>query len=62
MFTHRMENLPDTLAGMTVFAPGAENAPSIPCTESEGWRIRPMSTVALSSESAIAAPAETSMS
>jgi hypothetical protein len=32
-----MENLPITLAGMTVFAPGAENAPSIPWIESEGY-------------------------
>lgn len=28
--TVRMENLPMTFAGMTVFAPGAEKAPSIP--------------------------------
>ena len=31
--TYRILNLPDTLAGMTVFAPAVLNAPSIPCIE-----------------------------
>src|SRR6266516_813096 len=34
--TVRMLNLSITLAGMTVFAPGAEKAPSIPWTDSDG--------------------------
>jgi hypothetical protein len=34
--TDRIENLPETLQGNTVLAPGAENAPSIPCIESDG--------------------------
>jgi len=36
--TVRIENLPMTRAGMTVFAPGAENAPSIPWRDREGYR------------------------
>jgi hypothetical protein len=39
LLTKRMENLPPTLAGMTVFAPGAEKAPSMPCKDSEGYLI-----------------------
>jgi hypothetical protein len=41
--TRRIENLPVTEAGMTVLEPGAEKAPSIPWSESEGLRIRPIS-------------------
>lgn len=47
---------------MTVFAPGAENAPSTPWIDNEGYRIRPISTVALSSDSATWPPAENSTS
>jgi hypothetical protein len=36
--TVRIENLPITRAGMTVLAPGAEKAPSIPWREREGYR------------------------
>jgi hypothetical protein len=32
------ENLPMTRAGITVFAPGAEKAPSMPWSEREGYR------------------------
>ena len=60
--TDRMENLPETVAGMTVFAPGPENAPSMPCRESEGMHMRPMITVTLSFDSAIGAPAASSTS
>ena len=31
-----MENLPTTLAGITVLAPAPEKAPSIPCNERDG--------------------------
>lgn len=51
-----------TLAGMTVFAPGAEKAPSMPCREREGYRMRPIRTLDLSSERATEAPAEASTS
>lgn len=33
-----MENFPVTLAGMTVFAPGAEKAPSMPWMDRDGYR------------------------
>jgi hypothetical protein len=62
MLTYRILNLPDTLAGMTVFPPGPLNAPSIPWIERLEWRIRPMSTETLSSDSAMAAPADCSTS
>ena len=39
--TVRIENLPMTLAGMTVLAPGAEKAPSTPWTDREGYRHLP---------------------
>lgn len=35
-----MENLAVTLAGMTVFVPGSENAPSMPWMETVGYRHR----------------------
>jgi hypothetical protein len=62
MLTYRILNFPDTLAGMTVFAPAALNAPSIPWIERLELRIRPMSTDTLSSDSAMAAPADCSTS
>jgi hypothetical protein len=34
--TERIENLPETLQGNTVLTPGAENAPSMPCIDSDG--------------------------
>lgn len=34
--TCRMENLAITLAGMTVFVPGSEKAPSMPWMETVG--------------------------
>ena len=57
-----MENFPVTDAGITVFKPESENAPSMPCRESEGIRIRPISKVALSSERAIGRPVASSTS
>ena len=60
--TYRILNLPDTLAGMTVFAPAVLNAPSIPWIERLERRIRPMSTETLSSDSAMVAPADCSTS
>ena len=57
-----MENFPETDAGIMVFEPDPENAPSIPCRESEGIRMRPMSNVSLSSERAIAPGADCSKS
>ena len=51
--TSRKLNLPPTEAGMTVFAPTPENAPSMPWIESEGLRMRAMMTVLLSSETAM---------
>ena len=51
-----MENLPDTLAGITVLAPSVEKSPMIPCSESEGYRMRPIRIVNLSSEMAISEP------
>ena len=62
MLTYRILNLPDTLEGITVFAPGALNAPSIPWMERLGLRIRPISTETLSCDSAMAAPADCSTS
>lgn len=60
--THRRLNFPDTVAGITVFAPVPENAPSMPWSESDGFLILPMRSVALSSELAIAPPAALSRS
>lgn len=54
--TVRMENLPMTLAGITVFAPGAENAPSIPWSEREGYRHRCMSVFFSSGNKAVVFP------
>ena len=51
--TYRRLNLPATLEGMTVLAPGSEKAPWMPWRESAGLRMRPMITVSLWSESAI---------
>ena len=45
--THRRLNLPATLEGMTVLAPGSEKAPWMPWRESDGLRMRPMITVSL---------------
>ena len=51
--TDRKLNFPPTLAGITVFAPTPEKAPSMPWMDSDGLRIRAMITVALSSETAM---------
>ena len=53
MCTDRKLNFPPTVAGITVFAPTPENAPSIPWIESEGLRMRAIITVLLSSEIAM---------
>ena len=60
--TYRRLNFPPTVAGITVFAPAPEKAPSIPWIDRDGLRIRAMSTVGLSSETAILAPAAASRS
>ena len=54
--TVRMENLPMTLAGMTVLAPGAEKAPSIPWMLSEGYRQRAISVDSLSEKMPVVLP------
>ncbi len=56
--TVRIENLPMTLAGMTVFAPGVEKAPSMPCRESEGMRQRAISVFFLSSKMVVLLPSD----
>lgn len=53
---HRIENLPVTFAGITVLDPLPEKAPLIPCSESDGYRMRPMRRVTLSSDNPIGAP------
>jgi len=59
---YRMLNFPETLAGMTVFAPAALNAPSIPWIDKLGDRMRPIRTETLSLDNAMEAPAASSIS
>jgi len=61
-FAHRMLNFPETLAGMTVFAPAALNAPSMPWIDKLGDRMRPIRTVTLLADNAMEAPAASSIS
>jgi hypothetical protein len=57
--THRIENFSETLAGMAVFVLAS---PSMPCSERDGSRIRPISTVTLSDDSVIEPPTDSSTS
>ncbi len=60
--TYRRLNLPLTFAGMTVFEPASENAPSMPWIDRQGSRMRAISTLTLSFEIAIFPPAADSRS
>mmetsp|Transcript_10268 Transcript_10268/g.41552 ORF Transcript_10268/g.41552 Transcript_10268/m.41552 type:complete len:251 (-) Transcript_10268:752-1504(-) len=54
--TRRIENLPLTVPGTTVLAPGSANAPSMPWTERVGKRHRDMRSSVLSAPGSVAAP------
>lgn len=45
--THRIENLPTGFDGITVAEDSSEEAPSIPCSESDGNRMRAINRSAL---------------